>query len=163
MAPARDRNDNPYEDPGGYGKYPKRSVRNQQYSPYARPPTAVRNPSLASTTSHANGWLSKLVDPAQRLITSGAHKLFASVFRKRLPPPPPPQPPESGSVSLFCFSENIPFRFFVMVISKKNFFIDLNFEFACYISIYFVFSVFSLRFEGNLGFHWVLFEMLLSK
>ncbi|KAL0838000.1 hypothetical protein Bca101_089890 [Brassica carinata] len=30
------------------------------------------------------GWLSKLVDPAQRLITYSAHRLFASVFRKRL-------------------------------------------------------------------------------
>ncbi|KAF2318137.1 hypothetical protein GH714_000996 [Hevea brasiliensis] len=48
-----------------------------------------------SNTNNNNGWLSKLVDPAQRLITYSAHKLFASVLRKRLPPPPPPQPPET--------------------------------------------------------------------
>ncbi|KAJ6433088.1 hypothetical protein OIU84_020171 [Salix udensis] len=40
-----------------------------------------------------NGWLSKLVDPAQRLIASGAQRLFASVFRKRLPAPPTVAPP----------------------------------------------------------------------
>ncbi|KAM2069268.1 hypothetical protein FF1_000807 [Malus domestica] len=40
-----------------------------------------------------DGWLSKLVDPAQRLISSGAHRLFSSVFRKRLPLP---QSPSTG-------------------------------------------------------------------
>ncbi|XP_065871816.1 nuclear pore complex protein NUP1 [Euphorbia lathyris] len=94
MAAARERNDNPYEDGGGFGKFRKRPSRKVHSTPYDRPPTAVRNPIIAATT---NGWLSKLVDPAQRLITSGAHKLFASVFRKRLPPPPPPQPPETGA------------------------------------------------------------------
>ncbi|KAG8645363.1 nuclear pore complex protein NUP1 isoform X3 [Manihot esculenta] len=94
MAAARERNDNSYEDGGGFGKFRKRPFRRVQATPYDRPPTAIRNPSHASNTNNNNGWLSKLVDPAQRLITSSAHRFFASMFRKRLPPPPPPQPPE---------------------------------------------------------------------
>ncbi|KAJ9159697.1 hypothetical protein P3X46_025178 [Hevea brasiliensis] len=95
MAAARERNDNSYEDGGGFGKFRKRPFRRVQATPYDRPPTAIRNPTPASNTNNNNGWLSKLVDPAQRLITYSAHKLFASVLRKRLPPPPPPQPPET--------------------------------------------------------------------
>lgn len=34
------------------------------------------------------------MDPASRLITAGAHKLFSSVFRKRLLPPPQHPPPD---------------------------------------------------------------------
>ncbi|KAK8546407.1 hypothetical protein V6N13_067628 [Hibiscus sabdariffa] len=84
MAAAREES-NPYD--GGFGaggKFRKRPFR--RTTPYDRPPTAIRNP---INTSHKNGWLSKLVDPAQRLITSSAHRLFASVFRKRLTPAPP--------------------------------------------------------------------------
>ncbi|GMI84652.1 hypothetical protein HRI_002134500 [Hibiscus trionum] len=92
MAAAREES-NPYD--GGFGaggKFRKRPFR--RTTPYDRPPTAIRNP---SNTGHGNGWLSKLVDPAQRLITSSAHRLFASVFRKRLTPSPlhPPKAPES--------------------------------------------------------------------
>ncbi|KAJ7970648.1 Nuclear pore complex protein NUP1 [Quillaja saponaria] len=86
MATARE--ENRYEE-GGLGtggKFRKRPFRRTQTTPYDRPPTALRN-----STSN-NGWLSKLVDPAQRLITSSAHRLFSSVFRKRLPAPPPPRP-----------------------------------------------------------------------
>ncbi|XP_027367725.1 nuclear pore complex protein NUP1 isoform X2 [Abrus precatorius] len=75
------REENPYEGGGGFGKFRKRPFRRAQTTPYDRPPTALRNP------NRNNGWFSKLVDPAQRLIASSAHKLFASVFRKRLPPP----------------------------------------------------------------------------
>ncbi|KAL4325670.1 hypothetical protein GQ457_11G006890 [Hibiscus cannabinus] len=77
---------NPYD--GGFGaggKFRKRPSR-RTTTPYDRPPTAIRNP---GSNGDRNGWLSKLVDPAQRLITSGAHRLFASVFRKRLTPSPP--------------------------------------------------------------------------
>ncbi|GMI84658.1 hypothetical protein like AT3G10650 [Hibiscus trionum] len=92
MAAAREES-NPYD--GGFGaggKFRKRPFR--RTTPYDRPPTAIRNP---SNTGHRNGWLSKLVDPAQRLITSSAHRLFGSVFRKRLTPSPlhPPKAPES--------------------------------------------------------------------
>ncbi|KAK8541958.1 hypothetical protein V6N13_137466 [Hibiscus sabdariffa] len=84
---------NPYD--GGFGaggKFRKRPFK--RTTPYDRPPTAIRNP---GGNGDGNGWLSKLVDPAQRLITSGAHRLFASVFRKRPTPSPPHplEPPES--------------------------------------------------------------------
>ncbi|GLT57013.1 hypothetical protein SLA2020_300200 [Shorea laevis] len=77
---------------GAGGKFKKRPFRRTtQATPYDRPPTAIRNPG----NGNGNGWFSKLVDPAQRLIAYSANRLFASVFRKRLPaPPPPPQPPE---------------------------------------------------------------------
>ncbi|KAG6763376.1 hypothetical protein POTOM_030790 [Populus tomentosa] len=94
-AAGRESNERLYEDRGGYGKFRKRPFRRSaQTTPYDRPSTAIRNPGGIS-----NGWLSKLVDPAQRLIASGAHRLFASVFRKRLPAPPVvtprSQPPET--------------------------------------------------------------------
>ncbi|CAN1298128.1 Nuclear pore complex protein NUP1 [Linum perenne] len=95
-AAARDRKENQsYDDGGGYGKFRKRPYRRRETTPYDRP---IRNPGLQSSNGGSKGWLSKFVDPAQRLITSGAHKLFASVFRKRLPPPTqqtqPPEPAE---------------------------------------------------------------------
>ncbi|TKY51774.1 Nuclear pore complex protein NUP1 [Spatholobus suberectus] len=68
---------------GAGGKFRKRPFRNRtQTTPYDRPPTSLRNPNRKN-----NGWLSKLVDPAHRLITYSAHSLFSSLFRKRLPPP----------------------------------------------------------------------------
>jgi len=78
-----------YEDSGAGtgGKFRKRPFRRAQTTPYDRPATALR-PSQAA--AEKNGWLSKLVDPASKLITYGAHKLFSSVFRKRLLPPPHP-------------------------------------------------------------------------
>ncbi|KAK4284009.1 hypothetical protein QN277_000900 [Acacia crassicarpa] len=85
MATARE--GNPYEGGGlgAGGKFRKRPFRRNQTTPYDRPPSVLRNPS----TNRKYGWFSKLVDPAQRLITTGAHMLFSSVFRKRLPAPPP--------------------------------------------------------------------------
>ncbi|KAA3464544.1 nuclear pore complex protein NUP1-like isoform X2 [Gossypium australe] len=84
------------QGPGGkFKKWPFR--RTTKTTPYDRPPTSIRNP---SSSSNENGWLSKLVDPARRLITSSAHRLLASVFTKRLPPPPPPTPQllDSGDI-----------------------------------------------------------------
>lgn len=72
---------------GAGGKFRKRPFRRAQTTPYDRPATALR-PSQAA--AEKNGWLSKLVDPASKLLTYGAHKLFSSVFRKRLLPPPHP-------------------------------------------------------------------------
>ncbi|CAK8570492.1 unnamed protein product [Lathyrus sativus] len=89
MATARE--ENRYEGGGGYGKFRKRPLRKSQPTPYDRPPTALRNP------NQNNGWLSKLIDPAQRFITYSAHKLFSSVFRKRLPPPPPSETVQEAS------------------------------------------------------------------
>ncbi|CAB4299180.1 unnamed protein product [Prunus armeniaca] len=78
-----------YEGMGAGGKFRKTPFRRTSHStPYDRPPTSLRNPSTAN-----DGWLSKLVDPAQRLISYSAHRLFSSVFRKRLPPP---QSPSTG-------------------------------------------------------------------
>ncbi|OIW01468.1 hypothetical protein TanjilG_19394 [Lupinus angustifolius] len=84
MATARQ--ENPYETGGcggeaGFGKSRKRPFRRSQTTPYDRPATSLRNP------NKNNGWLSKVVDPAQRFIAYSASKLFSSVFRKRLPPP----------------------------------------------------------------------------
>ncbi|KAI7980189.1 Nuclear pore complex protein NUP1 [Camellia lanceoleosa] len=87
---------------GGGGKFRKRPFRRPQTTPYDRPQTALRNPST-------NGWLSKLVDPASKLISASAHLFFSSVFRNRLPPPPPPppQPPEANQESRDRFQEAI--------------------------------------------------------
>ncbi|XP_009625596.2 nuclear pore complex protein NUP1 isoform X1 [Nicotiana tomentosiformis] len=77
-----------YEGGGAGGKFRKRPLRrNQNNTPYDRPPTALRNSS----------WLTKLVvDPASKLITSGAQRFFSSIFQKRLPPSPTPLPPPPG-------------------------------------------------------------------
>ncbi|KAJ8424256.1 hypothetical protein Cgig2_011143 [Carnegiea gigantea] len=72
---------------GAGGKFRKRPFPRAQTTPYDRPATALR-PSQAA--AEKNGWLSKLMDPASKLLTYGAHKLFSSVFRKRLLPPPHP-------------------------------------------------------------------------
>ncbi|KAK4284011.1 hypothetical protein QN277_000902 [Acacia crassicarpa] len=81
------REGNPYQGGGmgAGGKFRKRPFRRNQTTPYDHPPSALRNPSA----NRNYGWFSKPVDPAQTLITTGAHMLFSSVFRKRLPAPPP--------------------------------------------------------------------------
>ncbi|XP_044460946.1 nuclear pore complex protein NUP1-like isoform X2 [Mangifera indica] len=89
---------------GAGGKFKKRPFRRTtQSTPYDRPlvSAALRNPANVNINNN-NGWLSKFVDPAQRLIVSSAHRLFRSVFRKRLPPPPPalseaPEPVSIGN------------------------------------------------------------------
>ena len=91
---ATEREEVRYEGGRG-GKFQKRPLRRSHTTPYDRPPTALRN-------SAGKGWLSKLVDPAQKLITSSAHRLFSSVFRKRLPPPPPSLAISRG-FSFCCF------------------------------------------------------------
>ncbi|XP_019413388.1 PREDICTED: nuclear pore complex protein NUP1-like isoform X2 [Lupinus angustifolius] len=91
MATAREQN--PFKNGGGeagFGKFRRRPLRRSQTTPYDRPATALRNP------NRINGLLSRIVDPAQRFIAYSAHKLFSSVFRKRLPPPP--TPPSSETV-----------------------------------------------------------------
>ncbi|KAJ8649610.1 hypothetical protein MRB53_002633 [Persea americana] len=66
---------------GAGGKIRRRLPR--RTTPYDRPPTALRNPS----TDGRSSWLSKLVDPASRIISGSAARLFSSVFRKRLTGP----------------------------------------------------------------------------
>ncbi|KAL4575326.1 hypothetical protein LXL04_022168 [Taraxacum kok-saghyz] len=76
----------PYESSGAGGKLRKRPFRRSApATPYDRPATALRN--------NKPGLLTKLVDPASRLIYAGANKLFG-VFRKRLPPLSLQGPPE---------------------------------------------------------------------
>ncbi|KAG7581026.1 hypothetical protein ISN44_As08g007680 [Arabidopsis suecica] len=82
---ARGESSNPYGGGlGTGGKFRKPTARRTQKTPYDRPPTSVRNSGIGGGDVRGGGWLSKLVDPAQRLITYSAHRLFASVFRKRL-------------------------------------------------------------------------------
>ncbi|CAH2054170.1 unnamed protein product [Thlaspi arvense] len=81
----RGESSNPYGDGlGAGGKLRKPTARKSQKGPYDRPPTSVRNSGVGGGENRGGGWLSKLVDPAQRLITYSAHRLFASVFQKRL-------------------------------------------------------------------------------
>ncbi|KAL9241948.1 hypothetical protein vseg_015999 [Gypsophila vaccaria] len=75
---------------GAGGKFRKKPFRKPQTTPYDRPPTAVRP--TQSVNNNGGGWLSKIVNPASKLITAGAHKLFSSVFHKRLLPPPQHSP-----------------------------------------------------------------------
>ncbi|KAL2930369.1 Nuclear pore complex protein NUP1 [Bienertia sinuspersici] len=82
---------------GAGGKLRKKAARSIQSTPYDRPASALRPTSrVRENLNHHtnNGWFSKLVDPASRLITAGAQRLFPSVFRKRLLPPPPHSPPD---------------------------------------------------------------------
>ncbi|CAN7112795.1 unnamed protein product, partial [Brassica rapa subsp. narinosa] len=84
---ARGDSSNPYYGGGlgAGGKFRKPPARRSRKTPYDRPPTSVKNPRNGIGEDRGGGgWLSKLVDPAQRLITYSAHRLFASVFRKRL-------------------------------------------------------------------------------
>ncbi|XP_068634581.1 nuclear pore complex protein NUP1-like isoform X2 [Aristolochia californica] len=67
-------------DGGVGGKFRRRPTR-RAATPYDRPPPALRNPDGPGR----NGWLSKLVDPASRIIADSASKIFQSVFRRRLP------------------------------------------------------------------------------
>ncbi|KAL0716973.1 hypothetical protein Bca4012_066295 [Brassica carinata] len=82
---SRGESSNPYGGGlGTGGKFRKPTARRSQRTPYERPPTTARGSGVGGREDRGGGWLSKLVDPAQRLITYSAHKLFASVFRKRL-------------------------------------------------------------------------------
>ncbi|URD87957.1 WD domain, G-beta repeat [Musa troglodytarum] len=82
-----------YEGGGGIGgKFPKRPFRRAPATPYERPPAAVRPARGHPAETRGNGWLSKLVDPASRIIARSASRLFSSVFQKRLGPPPAAAP-----------------------------------------------------------------------
>lgn len=103
---------NPYAGSGVGGKIRRQPPSRAASTPYARPPAAAAAHRLAAAAAAAasapseagvgggggtGGWMSKLVDPASRLIAGGAARLFGSVFRKRLAPPPAPSPPPSSS------------------------------------------------------------------
>ncbi|CAN6465122.1 unnamed protein product [Victoria cruziana] len=68
---------------GAGGKFRNRPGRKSS-TPYDRPPTgshALRNPFADEKRS---GWLSRIVNPASRIIKSSATRFFASMFQKRL-------------------------------------------------------------------------------
>ncbi|RLN19711.1 nuclear pore complex protein NUP1-like [Panicum miliaceum] len=92
---------------GAGGKIRRRLPTRAASTPYERPPAAAAAHRLAAAAAAASassgpggeggsggsgGWVSRLVDPASRLIAGGAARLFGSVFRKRLAPPPAPSP-----------------------------------------------------------------------
>ncbi|OMO81151.1 hypothetical protein CCACVL1_12583 [Corchorus capsularis] len=67
---------------GAGGKLRRQPPRRPPATPYARP---QQNQSLRSRL------LSKLVDPACRLIAGGATRILPSLFTRPLLPPPEPQ------------------------------------------------------------------------
>ncbi|KAM0924768.1 hypothetical protein ACQ4PT_004696 [Festuca glaucescens] len=90
---------------GAGGKIRRRpfSRASASTTPYDRPPAAAAAQRLAAAAAAAGssagyqgapggGWVSRLVDPASRLIAGGAARLFSTVFRKRLAPAPAPAP-----------------------------------------------------------------------
>ncbi|WVZ60809.1 hypothetical protein U9M48_010786 [Paspalum notatum var. saurae] len=103
-------NPSPYAGSGVGGKIRRRPPSRAASTPYERPPGAAAAHRLAAAAAAAaasapseprgdgggGGWVSRLVDPASRLIAGGAARLFGSVFRKRLAPPPAPSPPLSS-------------------------------------------------------------------
>ncbi|XP_078442704.1 nuclear pore complex protein [Wolffia australiana] len=104
---------------GGIGGKLKRKIPRKIPTPYDRPPpidrAAVRGlpveiPGPLANGNRRRGWISKIVDPASSLITRGAHRLFSSVFRKRLGAPPLADPTvqtlESGEVVEDIFVSN---------------------------------------------------------
>ncbi|KAF8659346.1 hypothetical protein HU200_058551 [Digitaria exilis] len=91
---------------GAGGKIRRRPPTRGASTPYERPPAAAAAHRLAAAAAAASassgesgggsgsgGWVSRLVDPASRLISGGAARLFGSMFRKRLAPPPAPSSP----------------------------------------------------------------------
>ncbi|VVA97141.1 unnamed protein product [Arabis nemorensis] len=79
---ARGESSNPYGGGlGTGGKFRKPTARRSQKTPYDRPPTSVRNSVLGGGEDRGGGgWLSKVLDPAQRLVTYSANRLFGSLF-----------------------------------------------------------------------------------
>lgn len=79
MVTARQQKNLEEEDEEGLGRVRKlideRFVKKSPPKPYDRPPDGIR-------TSGNNSWILKLVDPGQRLISSGSRMLFSSVIRK---------------------------------------------------------------------------------
>ncbi|THG23547.1 hypothetical protein TEA_003916 [Camellia sinensis var. sinensis] len=64
---------------GGGGKFRKPPIRRPPATPYDRP---LPNQSQVAAQRPDGGWLSKLVDPAYRLISDGATRIFPSFFSK---------------------------------------------------------------------------------
>ncbi|CAL9174415.1 unnamed protein product [Musa hybrid cultivar] len=77
------------------GKLRKRLFRRAPATPYDRPQAAACPAQPLPAEPRGNGWLSRLVDPATRIISWSASRIFpSSVFQKRLGAPPA-APPEA--------------------------------------------------------------------
>lgn len=84
-----------HEDRGAGGKLRKPPSRKPPASPYARPPANDRR-----------RWISKLVDPAYRLIAGGATRFLPSFLStpasaSALPSPPPSDTEDQGQILFF--------------------------------------------------------------
>ncbi|RZR95123.1 hypothetical protein BHM03_00023934 [Ensete ventricosum] len=80
-----------YENDGGGigGKFRKRPFRRAPATPYDRPQAVARLAHPLPSEPRGNGWFSRLVDPATRIISWSASRLFpSSIFQKRLRAPP---------------------------------------------------------------------------
>jgi hypothetical protein len=62
---------------GAGGKARKPPLRNKAATPYDRPPSAIQHP-----PPRDDAWLSKFVNPAYRLIASGASRILPSFFSR---------------------------------------------------------------------------------
>ncbi|XP_056162393.1 nuclear pore complex protein NUP1-like isoform X2 [Syzygium oleosum] len=76
---------------GAGGKVRRPPNRNPRATPYARPNS--NRPQAGGGGGGGGGWLSKLVDPAYRLISGGATRMLPSLFSR--PPSPVSLPPLS--------------------------------------------------------------------
>lgn len=90
------------------GKMRRRPMRRAPATPYDRPPP----PPAAPAAPAGGGWLSKLVDPASRLITVGASRIFRTFFGRGpaaalLPPPPSSAPGALALLSPNCVSSMV--------------------------------------------------------
>ena len=85
---------------GAGGKIRRPISRKTPSTPYDRPLTQPRRPAAAS-----GGWISKIVDPAYRLLAGGAARFLPSVFSSSstpsLPAPPPTDDAEEEGACLF--------------------------------------------------------------
>lgn len=85
---------------GAGGKFRKKPFRRPHSTPYDRPPTAIRIPTIVPGAD-GDSWLRKLMDPAQKLLATTARRFYNSVFRKRLTQPLPSPSPPSQPPGLF--------------------------------------------------------------
>ncbi|XP_047309882.1 nuclear pore complex protein NUP1 isoform X2 [Impatiens glandulifera] len=67
---------------GAGGKLKRQSARKPPSTPYDRPKITKSEIPLAKPRDNSSGWLSKLVDPAYRLLAGGANKILPSFFTK---------------------------------------------------------------------------------
>lgn len=130
-----------YEGGGGGigGKFPKRPFRRAPATPYERPPAAVRPARGHPAETRGNGWLSKLVDPASRIIAWSASRLFSSsVFQKRLGPPPA----AASRMVLPLFSCSFPWLPRPQISRLGFLFLGFLFGFCCFLGfVVFLFIV----------------------